>query len=85
MHKIAFLVTSAFSWFISFITRSFALRSATITLPAAWYCMNCEISKHATANDLGSLEVSRIVRRTLSICVHKFNKWLGLLSKAKKD
>ncbi|XP_023638888.1 probable disease resistance protein RPP1 [Capsella rubella] len=45
------------------VTRSFALRAVTITLPAAWYCMNCERSKHATANDLGSLDVSSIVRR----------------------
>ncbi|CAA0384482.1 unnamed protein product [Arabidopsis thaliana] len=60
MHKRAFLVTSAFSWFISFITRSFALRSVTITLHAAWYCMNCDRSKYATANDIRSLDVSSI-------------------------
>ena len=63
MHKRAFLVTSAFSWFISFITRSFALRSVTINLHAAWYCMNCDRSKYATANDIGSLDVSSILRR----------------------
>lgn len=36
--------------------------------PAGWYWMNCERSKQATARALGSLDVSKIVMRTLKIC-----------------
>lgn len=68
MQSSAFLVTSAFSWFISFITRSLALRSATMIRPEGWCWMNCERSKQATARVLGSLEVSKIVIRTFRIC-----------------
>ena len=68
MQSRAFLVTSGFSWFISFITLSLALRSVTMIRPAGWYWMNCERSKQATARALGSLDVSKIVMRTLKIC-----------------
>lgn len=69
MHSKAFLVTSAFSWFNSFIARSLALRSVTITRPAGWHWMNCDRSKQATASVLGSVDVSKIVIRTLRICI----------------
>lgn len=67
MQSNAFLVTSVFSWFINFITRSLALRSVTMTRPAGWYWINCERSKQATARARGSLDVSKIVKRTLRI------------------
>jgi len=67
----AFLVTSAFSWFISFITLSLVLRSVTMTLPAGWCWINCERSKQATARALGSLDVSKVVMRTLRICIRR--------------
>ena len=65
------MVTSAFSWFISFITLSLVLRSVTMTLPAGWCWINCERSKQATARALGSLDVSKIVMRTLRICIRR--------------
>jgi len=71
MHNKAFFVTSAFSWFISFITRSLAFRLFTISLPDGWYWINCERSKQATARDLGSLDVSKMVIRTRKICSYK--------------
>ena len=40
----AFFCTSVFSWFMSFMTRSLALRSATTIRPDGWYWRNCERS-----------------------------------------
>ena len=40
----AFFLTSVFSWFMSFMTRSLALRSATTIRPHGWYWRNCERS-----------------------------------------
>ncbi|KAJ6379626.1 hypothetical protein OIU76_016300 [Salix suchowensis] len=40
-----------------------------MTRPAGWCWINCERSKQETARALGSLDVSKIVMRTLRICI----------------